>query len=65
VLAASGQWITNEKTLLDRAGLRGLDRVLAGLTPDPEALAGGIDAAESFLRTAVTRAGVDPAPGSP
>jgi predicted nucleotidyltransferase len=65
VLAASGQWITNEKTLLDRAGLRGLDRVLAGLTPDPEALAGGIDAAESFLRTAVTRADVDPAPGSP
>jgi predicted nucleotidyltransferase len=57
VLAASGQWVTNEKTLLDRAGLRGLDQILAGLTPDPDALTGAVDAAGAYLRAAVARAG--------
>jgi hypothetical protein len=65
VLAASGQWITNEKTLLDRAGLRGLDEILAALAPDPGALTGATDAAEACLRAAVARAGVDPGPGFP
>lgn len=63
VLAASGQWVTNEKTLLDRAGLCGLDQILAGLTPDPDTLTGAVDAAESCLRAAVTRTDADPAPG--
>lgn len=35
ILAARGEWVTNEKTLLTRAGLRGLDQVLTG--PDPVA----------------------------
>jgi hypothetical protein len=35
VLAARGQWVTNEKTLVDRAGLRGVDRVLGTLTRTP------------------------------
>ncbi|MBB5152710.1 nucleotidyltransferase domain-containing protein [Saccharopolyspora phatthalungensis] len=34
VLAARGEWVTNEKRLLLRAGLRDIDRVIAGLTPD-------------------------------
>jgi predicted nucleotidyltransferase len=57
VLTASGQWVTNEKTLLDRAGLRGLDQILADLTPDPDALTGAVDAAGAYLRAAVARAG--------
>ena len=57
VLAASGQWVTNEKTLLDRAGLRGVDAILAGLAPDPARLAGAVDDAEALLCAAVTRAG--------
>jgi predicted nucleotidyltransferase len=56
VLAATGQWITNEKRLVERAGLRGLDEILTALTPDPGALTGTVDAAEAFLREAVTRA---------
>ena len=31
VLAGRGEWVTNDKTLLDRAGLRRIDDVLAGL----------------------------------
>jgi len=42
VLAARGEWITNDKTLLDRAGLRGMDEILAGLTAEPESLAGAV-----------------------
>lgn len=30
VLAAHGEWTTNEKQLLDRAGLRGVDDAVAG-----------------------------------
>ncbi len=65
VLAASGQWITNEKTLLDRAGLRGLDQILAGLTPAPDALTEAVDAAEAFLHSAITQAGQPPPPQPP
>jgi predicted nucleotidyltransferase len=38
VLAARGQWVTNEKTLLTMAGLRAVDGFLAAATPDPDAL---------------------------
>jgi predicted nucleotidyltransferase len=38
VLAGRGEWVTNEKTLTDRAGLRSADDVLAGLTADPDVL---------------------------
>lgn len=36
VLAARGEWVTNEKRLLERAGLRGADRIVASLTASPE-----------------------------
>jgi hypothetical protein len=55
-LAASGQWVTNEKTLLERAGLRGVDGILAGLDPDAGRLARAVDDAEALLQAAVTRA---------
>ncbi|HVW40673.1 MAG TPA: nucleotidyltransferase domain-containing protein [Amycolatopsis sp.] len=41
VLAERAEWVTNEKRLLDRAGLRGLDDVIAGLRPDTLAQAIG------------------------
>ncbi|MEV0405804.1 nucleotidyltransferase domain-containing protein [Actinoallomurus sp. NPDC050550] len=56
VLARRGEWVTNEKTLLDRAGLRGVDRILAALTSDPAALTAAIDETTVLLETAVTTA---------
>ena len=38
VLAARGQWITNEKTLLTRAGLRQVDEFIAIASPDPDVM---------------------------
>ncbi|WP_406446412.1 nucleotidyltransferase domain-containing protein [Streptomyces sp. NBC_01613] len=49
VLAARGEWVTNEKRLLERAGLRGIDAVLGQLGPDPEALARAIADAEALF----------------
>jgi predicted nucleotidyltransferase len=49
VLAARGEWITNDKTLLDRAGLRGVDEILAGLTAEPESLAGAVARAADLV----------------
>jgi Nucleotidyltransferase domain len=53
VLAAQGLWVMNEKTLLERAGLRGIDGILAGLTPDPAHLGEAVDAATALLQAAV------------
>jgi hypothetical protein len=49
VLAGRGEWITNEKALLDRAGLRSVDAVISGLAADPEHLTRAVDAAERLL----------------
>ncbi|HEY8984985.1 MAG TPA: nucleotidyltransferase domain-containing protein, partial [Streptomyces sp.] len=38
VLAARGEWITNEKRLLERAGLRNVDDVVRGATDVGEAV---------------------------
>ena len=50
VLAARGEWVTNEKTLIDRAGLRGIDGILTGLTAEPASLCGALDRAAALLR---------------
>jgi hypothetical protein len=55
VMAASGQWVTNEKALLDRAGLRAVDEVLVGLTPDADLLTQAVDGAGALLQAAITR----------
>jgi hypothetical protein len=55
VLAGRGEWVTNEKTLLDRAGLRSVDAVLSGLAADAKQLTSAVDAAERLL-------GLSPAP---
>jgi Nucleotidyltransferase domain len=56
VLAAGGQWVTNEKALLDRAGLRGVDEILSGVTAAPGRLTKAVDAAGALLQDAVSRA---------
>jgi len=66
VLAARGEWVTNEKTLLDRAGLRGADGILSGLSPEPGRLVRAVDAAGGLLKAVLDEAsGAGPlAPGS-
>jgi len=56
VLAARGIWVTNEKELLTRAGLRGVDEVLAGLSAAPAALTTAVDQAAELLGRAVAEA---------
>jgi len=62
VLAARGQWVTNEKNPLERAGLRGIDGVLAGLTAEPGRMLAAVAAAGTLLRAAVQEPG---SPGPP
>lgn len=49
-LAARGEWVTNEKRLLDRAGLRALDAIVADAAtrPDPAALLAACDRVEAL-----------------
>jgi predicted nucleotidyltransferase len=56
VLAARGEWVTNEKTIIASAGLAGVDRILAGLVLDPDTLKGGVEAARRLCRETLTRA---------
>jgi predicted nucleotidyltransferase len=49
-LAARGEWVTNEKTLLERAGLRAADEVLAGLRGEPAALMDAVDSARGLIQ---------------
>ena len=51
VLAGRGEWVTNEKRLLERAGLRTVDGVLASLSEgaDPEALIQAIARAQAIF----------------
>jgi hypothetical protein len=60
--AAAGRWVTNEKTLLDRTGLRGVDEILAGLTPDTATLTRAVERARELLEIVVSRA--DPGPAA-
>lgn len=52
VLAARGEWITNEKRLLQRAGLRRLDDIIGALRPEPQALGQALSRAEELLHSA-------------
>jgi predicted nucleotidyltransferase len=56
VLAARGEWVTNEKTLLTRAGLDPLNELTASFRPDPAALRDAVGAARSLAEQAVRRA---------
>ncbi|MCX5046092.1 nucleotidyltransferase domain-containing protein [Aldersonia sp. NBC_00410] len=52
VLAARGEWCVNEKRLLDRAGLRAIDEIIARLRPDPQALARSVNDVAQLCRIA-------------
>ncbi len=59
VLAARGEWVTNEKGMVRRAGLDGpdgIDGILGSLTADPEALSRSVTDAGEVLRAAVESA---------
>ncbi|GAA4937238.1 nucleotidyltransferase domain-containing protein [Streptomonospora halophila] len=56
VMAARATWVTNEKRLLERAGLRHVDDVLAGLDTEPATLMAAVDATNQLLEKAVTEA---------
>lgn len=56
LLAARGQWVTNEKTLLERAGLRCVDDIIGGLTPHPGVLTAAIDETAATLERAMREA---------
>jgi hypothetical protein len=53
VLAARGEWITNDKLLVDKAGLRPADMAVAGLSADPQVLTRAIVTAERLIAEAV------------
>jgi predicted nucleotidyltransferase len=52
ILAARGEWVTNEKRLLERAGLRDLDSLVPAMAPDPTALTAAIDQIAATLHDA-------------
>ncbi|HEY6497730.1 MAG TPA: nucleotidyltransferase domain-containing protein [Trebonia sp.] len=57
VLAARGEWVTNEKTLLTRAGLDQVDEFIAAATPVPAALLEVVARTRAACSDAVRRAG--------
>jgi hypothetical protein len=56
VLAARGEWVTNDKTLLTRADLRRVDHFVAAAHADPEAARRLVDVSEEICATAVQAA---------
>jgi predicted nucleotidyltransferase len=58
ILAARAEWVTNEKRLLDRAGLRDLDALVPTMSPAPAALAAAVDRVGDALAAAAAAAGV-------
>ncbi|MER6028953.1 nucleotidyltransferase domain-containing protein [Streptomyces sp. NPDC001851] len=57
ILAARGEWVTNEKRLLERAGLRGIDAVVGGLRAEPEVLVRAVTEAEEIVAGAARSQG--------
>ncbi|WP_030596612.1 nucleotidyltransferase domain-containing protein [Streptomyces fulvoviolaceus] len=55
VLAARGEWVTNEKRLLERAGLQDVDEVVGRLRKEPDVLLGAIADSEKIFGTAIGR----------
>ncbi|MEV7285853.1 nucleotidyltransferase domain-containing protein [Streptomyces sp. NPDC093252] len=53
VLAGRGVWVTNEKGLVERAGLAHIDVLVGNLTADPDALERAVGEAEDLVRDAV------------
>ncbi|AYG02188.1 nucleotidyltransferase domain-containing protein [Gryllotalpicola protaetiae] len=58
ILAHRGEWVTNEKQLLTKAGLRWLDEVITGLDSDPQNLSRAVIATRKRLADAVATEGI-------
>ncbi|MET9835132.1 nucleotidyltransferase domain-containing protein [Streptomyces sp. NPDC006385] len=58
VLAARGEWVTNEKRLLERAGLRGVDGVVGSLGARPDQLGEAVTQAQTLFERAMGTGGV-------
>lgn len=56
VLAARGEWVTNEKRLLERAGLRAIDQTITELRAEPSILRNAIDRANHRFDKALSEA---------
>jgi predicted nucleotidyltransferase len=56
ILAARGEWVTNEKTLLTQANLREIDQILADAHPEPHHLTNTVETTRQLLSTAVQTA---------
>lgn len=61
VLAARGEWVTNEKTLLERAGLRDVDQIVAAARPEPGELRAAVGAARALCKASLDQARHAPA----
>jgi len=48
VLAARGEWVTNEKTILARAGLTDVDGIVDAMTADPDTLRAAVEEARAM-----------------
>jgi predicted nucleotidyltransferase len=53
VLAARGEWVTNDKELLGRAGLAAVDDLVLGAARDPAALAAVVDGTRALADAAL------------
>lgn len=51
ILAARAEWVTNEKSLLTRAGLTAIDEIVESLTTDPQALRDAIESVRALCRS--------------
>ena len=60
VLAARGEWVTNDKTLLSRAGLREVDEILALAGPEAPSLVRAVDRSAELCSLAARHAGALP-----
>lgn len=58
VLAARGEWITNDKTLLTRAGLREIDEFIVATGSERESLLEAVDRSRELCSLAVREAGL-------
>ena len=57
ILAARGEWVTSEKTLLSKAWLSDIDRIIAGAQPDPGGLRGTVGEARALCADTLRQAG--------
>ena len=58
ILAHRGQWVTNEKQLLNNAGLRMIDDFVGRIGGNPDGLLRAVDDSRIFLQRAVRDAGM-------